>query len=76
MNTLLRWMVVLVVLSGGVAHAQNIAGNWQGTLQAGKIDTLGLTFEGTLSGDGNTVAGTFTQSKVARSSRSTPHSRT
>ena len=32
MKTLIRTMLVLVTLLGGVAHAQNIAGNWQGTV--------------------------------------------
>ena len=36
MKTLLRSVVALVVLlSAGAAAAQNLAGNWQGTLQAG-----------------------------------------
>jgi uncharacterized protein (TIGR03435 family) len=36
MKTLVRWMLVLIVLTGVSAYAQNIAGNWQGRLQAGK----------------------------------------
>ena len=36
MKTLMRWIVGLVVISGGAAYAQNIAGNWQGTLRAGR----------------------------------------
>ena len=37
MRTLTRVIVVLGVLLGGTTNAQqNIAGNWQGTLQAGK----------------------------------------
>ena len=32
----MRWIVVLVTLSGGAVHAQEISGTWQGTLQAGK----------------------------------------
>jgi len=35
MRTLLRWVVALVVLSAGVANAQGLAGNWQGTLRVG-----------------------------------------
>jgi uncharacterized protein (TIGR03435 family) len=36
MKTLLRWVVATVVLlSAGVASAQNLAGSWQGTLQLG-----------------------------------------
>jgi len=105
MNKLMR-VVLIVMLSIGVVHAQqNIAGSWQGTLQAGKelrlvfviagegsglkatmhsidqgaqgipVTTISLhgttlrmsiavisgTFEGTLSADGNTISGTFTQ---------------
>jgi len=37
MKTLLRWVVaVVVLLSAGPATAQNLAGNWQGELQAGQ----------------------------------------
>ena len=36
MKTLMRWIVTLVTLSGSAAYAQNITGNWQGPLQAGK----------------------------------------
>ncbi|HZI78449.1 MAG TPA: TIGR03435 family protein [Vicinamibacterales bacterium] len=106
MKTLLRWVVALVVLSAGAAHAQSLTGNWQGTLEAGgrslrivfvisaadggglravmhSIDQggqgiqatvaaqgsvvrlgvagIGVTFEGSLSADGNSIAGTFTQ---------------
>jgi uncharacterized protein (TIGR03435 family) len=32
----MRWIVALVVMSGGPAYAQNIGGSWQGTLQAGR----------------------------------------
>jgi len=36
MKTLMRCVVALaVLLSAGVATAQSLAGNWQGTLQAG-----------------------------------------
>ena len=106
MKPVLRWLVVIAVLAGTAVQAQNLAGNWQGTLQAGKelrlvlvissvnpggpsavmhlidqsgqgipassftvrgstvlmtVDPLGLKFEGTLSADGNTMTGTFTQ---------------
>jgi uncharacterized protein (TIGR03435 family) len=106
MKTVMRWIVALVMLSASAAHAQGIAGNWQGTLQAGKeirlvivisgadpsglravmhlidqggtaipansltlqgstmrmaVDTLGLTYEGTVNADRTTIAGTFTQ---------------
>jgi len=106
MKTLMRWIVAFVVMSGGAAYAQNIAGNWQGTLQAGRelrivivignadggglkaalysIDqgaqgisanaitlqgetvrmsyaAMGGTFEGKLSANGASIAGTWTQ---------------
>lgn len=107
MKTLLRWVVaVVMLLSAGPAYAQSLAGNWQGTLQAGarslriifvvsaadggglravmySIDQGGqgvpatvtvqgnavrmnaaginVTFEGTLSADGNSLAGNFIQ---------------
>jgi uncharacterized protein (TIGR03435 family) len=106
MHTLLRVCVVVGVLAGGVAHAQSVAGTWQGTLNVGKelrivmtianaaggglsgvmysidqggqglsansvtlqgtalklaIDTIGMTYEGQLSADGNSIVGTFTQ---------------
>jgi uncharacterized protein (TIGR03435 family) len=105
MKTLSRSIAVLVVLSAIVlAQAPNLAGQWQGTLQAGKdlrivvvvtnadglrgtmysIDQtpqgipasaltlqgttvrmsftgIGVTFEGNLSTDGNSISGTFTQ---------------
>lgn len=107
MKTVIRCLVAaLVMLWSGSAHAQSLAGNWQGTLQAGKelrivivisgadgaglkavlysIDQsgqgvpassvtlqgsalrmmftgIGVTFDGSMGADGNTVAGTFTQ---------------
>ena len=106
MNILLRCFVLVATLSGGVAHAQSIAGTWQGTLNVGKelrivmvianaaggglsgmmhsidqggqgiaaspvslqgttlrlaIAPIGVTYEGQLSADGNTIEGTFTQ---------------
>jgi len=107
MKTLFRCVVALVVLfSAGAAAAQNLAGNWQGTLQAGprslriifavtaadggalrgvmySIDQGGqgipatvtaqgsavrmvaaganITFEGSMSADGNSITGNFTQ---------------
>ena len=99
-------VVLIVMLSLGVVHAQqNIAGNWQGTLQAGKelrivfviaaegsglratmhsidqggqgipvnaislqgstlrmsVSVIGGNFEGTLSPDGQSIAGNWTQ---------------
>lgn len=36
MKAVMRWVVILLALCGGVAHAQSVAGNWQGTLNAGK----------------------------------------
>jgi len=108
MKVIMRAALALALLMEGVAHGQSIAGNWQGTLQAGpqslrlvfvvsSADTGGLkatmysidqtpqgipvssitqlgttvrmtisginvTFDGTLSADGNTITGTFTQS--------------
>jgi uncharacterized protein (TIGR03435 family) len=106
MNTLLRWIVALVLLSGVAADAQTIAGNWQGALQVGKelrlvlvisnadngglrgmlhsidqggqgilansvvlqgntlrvsIEVMSVIYEGTLSANGTTIVGTFTQ---------------
>ena len=106
MRSLTRVIVVLGVLLGGGTHAQqNIAGNWQGTLQAGKelrivfviagegsglkatmhsidqggqgipvntislqgstlrmsVSVIGGNFEGTLSPDGQSIAGNWTQ---------------
>ena len=107
MKTLLRWVVALgLLLTAGAASAQNLTGNWQGTLQAGarslrilfvvsaadggalrgvmySIDQGGqgapatvtaqgsavrmvvaganITFEGSLSADGNSINGNFTQ---------------
>jgi uncharacterized protein (TIGR03435 family) len=107
MKTLLRWIVAVVMLLPPIAaYAQGLAGNWQGTLQAGarslrvvfvvtpgdggalravmySIDQSGqgvpatitlqgnavrmnaaginVNFEGTLSADGNSIAGNFIQ---------------
>lgn len=105
MKTLTRSIAALLVLSASLlAQAQNMAGQWQGVLQAGKdlrivvvitsadglkatmysIDQtpqgipanaiavqgttlrmsfggIGVRFEGTVSADGNSVTGTFTQ---------------
>src|SRR5204862_6697597 len=35
MRKLMLWTVAVVALSAGVAQAQELTGNWQGTLQAG-----------------------------------------
>jgi uncharacterized protein (TIGR03435 family) len=106
MKSLMRWIVVLGTLSGSAAHAQNVTGAWQGTLNAGKelrlvltisnaaqggltgmmysidqggqglaassltlqgttvrmsVAGIGGTFEGQLSPDGSSIAGTWTQ---------------
>jgi uncharacterized protein (TIGR03435 family) len=106
MKTLLRWVLALVVLSAGAAHAQSLTGNWQGTLQAGGrslrlvftvanadggglrgvmysidqggqgipatitaqgtavrmvVSGINATFEGSVSADGNSISGSFTQ---------------
>jgi hypothetical protein len=42
-DKLMRTVVVVLMLSVGVIHAQNMAGNWQGTLQ----EQLGLKLEST-----------------------------
>jgi uncharacterized protein (TIGR03435 family) len=99
------WMMALAALQGSALQAQNITGNWQGTLQAGPqkvrilfkialendklkatlytvdrpsapiattitrdgstvkmtIPALNGNYEGKLSGDGNSIAGTWTQ---------------
>ena len=105
MTRLMRWTVLFLMMSGGAAYAQNLAGTWQGTLNAGKdlrlvfriasggtgltammysidqgagglaassvalqgrtlritITGIDATFEGTVSQDDNSIAGTFTQ---------------
>jgi uncharacterized protein (TIGR03435 family) len=105
MKKLMLWMMALAALLGSALQAQNLAGNWQGTLQAGpqkvrivfKIalendkltatlntvdqpsppiaatitrdgSTVKMTipaangkYEGKLSADGNSIAGTWTQ---------------
>jgi uncharacterized protein (TIGR03435 family) len=105
MKKLMLWMMVLAALPGGALQAQNITGNWQGTLQAGSqklrivftvalendklkatlhivdqpsapiattitrdgstikmtIPALNGNYEGKLSADGNSIAGTWTQ---------------
>src|SRR5215813_11334801 len=101
----LLWIMALAALPGGAFQSQNVAGDWQGTLQIGQqkvrivfkitlendklnavlrtVDQAGppiastITrdgstvrirvpaqngiFEGKLSGDGNSIAGSFTQ---------------
>ena len=108
MKTWMRWaLVVGFVLCASTVQAQNLAGNWQGTLAAGPqqlrivfvlttnaasggytatmysidqaaggvaanvtvqggtlrlaVATIGVTFEGKLSADGNSIVGTFAQ---------------
>ena len=36
MKKLILWMVALVALAGGVLHAQDVTGTWQGTLKVDK----------------------------------------
>jgi uncharacterized protein (TIGR03435 family) len=36
MKALIRWIFVVAMLLNGTVHAQSLAGQWQGTLQAGK----------------------------------------
>ncbi len=105
MKKLTLWMMALAALQGSALQAQNITGNWQGTLQAGPqkvrivfkialendklkatlytvdrpsppiattvtrdgstvkmtIPALSGNYEGKLSGDGNSIAGTWSQ---------------
>ncbi len=105
MKKLMLWMMALAALQGSALQAQNITGNWQGTLQVGPrkvrllfkialeddklkgtlytvdqpsppiattitrdgstvkmtIPSMAGTYEGKLSADGNSIAGTFTQ---------------
>ena len=105
MKKLMLWMLAFGALQGSVVQAQNITGNWQGTLQAGpqkvrvlfkialeddklkatlysvdrpsapiaatmtregstvKMTIPGINgnYEGKLSGDANSIAGTWTQ---------------
>ena len=105
MKKLTLWMMALAALLGSALQAQNITGNWQGTLQAGPqkvrivfkialendklkatlhtvdqpsppiattitrdgstvkmtIPSINGKYEGKLSGDGNSIAGTLTQ---------------
>jgi uncharacterized protein (TIGR03435 family) len=108
MKNLTLWITVLAAFLGSALQAQNITGNWQGTLLAGpqkirivfkiapendklkatlytvdrpsppiattiKVDGstvkmtipgLNVNYEGKLSGDGNSIAGTWTQGKA------------
>jgi uncharacterized protein (TIGR03435 family) len=105
MKKLMLWMMAVAALLGSALQAQNITGNWQGTLLAGQqkarivfkialendklqatlrtvdqpsppiattitrdgstvkmtIPSANATYEGKLSGDGNSIAGTWTQ---------------
>jgi uncharacterized protein (TIGR03435 family) len=105
MKKLTLWMMALAALQGSALQAQDITGNWQGTLQAGAqkvrivfkialendklqatayavdqasppiattitrdgstvkmtIPSVNGTYEGKLSGDGNSITGTLTQ---------------
>ncbi len=105
MKKLTLWIMALAALLGSTLEAQNITGNWQGTLQAGQqkvrivfkialendklnatlyivdrpsppiamtitqdgssvkmtIPSINGTYEGKLNGDGNSIAGTWTQ---------------
>lgn len=106
MKKLTLWIMALAALLGNALQAQNITGNWQGTLQAGQqkirllfkialendkltatlytidrpsppiattlkvdgssvkitIPGANVNYAGKLSGDGNSIAGTWTQS--------------
>jgi uncharacterized protein (TIGR03435 family) len=52
MKTPLRWVFVLAVLFGSVAHGQTITGNWQGTLQAGQEVRIVLVISNAADGGG------------------------
>ena len=54
MKTLLRCVVILAMLTGGIAHAQNVAGTWQGALNVGKELRIVITIA-TASGGGLTA---------------------
>ena len=108
MKKLTLWIIALAALPGSAFEAQNITGNWQGTLQPGQekvrivfkialendklkatlytvdrpsppiattitrdgstvkmtVPSLNGNYEGKLSGDGNSIAGTWTQGAV------------
>src|SRR5687767_15926855 len=59
MKSLLRFVFLLVLLSAVTPHAQtqNLAGQWQGTLQIGK--ELRLVFVLAPTGQGNALSGTM-----------------
>jgi uncharacterized protein (TIGR03435 family) len=105
MKKLMFWIIALAALQGSALQAQNITGNWQGTLLAGQqkvrivfkialendklkatlyavdqpsapiattitrdgstvkmtVPSLNGNYEGKLSGDGNSITGTWTQ---------------
>src|ERR1700722_4654726 len=105
MKKLTLWIMALATFQGSALQAQNITGNWQGTLQAGQqklriifkialekdslkatlysidqpsppiaatiirdgatvkvtVPSVNGNYEGKLSGDGNSIAGTWTQ---------------
>ena len=119
MKKLTLWMMALAALQGSALQAQNITGNWQGTLQAGPqkvrivfkialendklkatlytvdqpsppiattitrdgstvkmtIPAINGNYEGKLSADGNSIAGTLTQGAPLASEPGTRHSR-
>jgi bla regulator protein blaR1 len=118
MKKLTLWIMALAAFQGSALRAQNITGNWQGTLQAGQqkvrivfkialeneklkatlytvdrpsppiattitqdgskvkmtIPAANGAYEGKLSGDGNSIAGTWTQGAplVLNLARATP----
>ena len=106
MKWIATWTIVIGFLAGAVLHAQEVAGDWQGTLHMGSgirvilrisktdagvlaanlysidgdphripvtsitvrdgvlkfsVDSLNASYEGKLSADGSSIAGTFTQ---------------
>lgn len=118
MKRLTLWIMALVALQGSALQAQNITGNWQGTVQAGPekvrivfkialendklkatlysvdrpsppiattitqdgsaikmtVPSLNGNYAGKLSGDGNSIVGTWTQSapQALNLARATP----
>src|SRR5688500_9035943 len=50
MSRSLRSIVLVCMLSGGVVHAQNITGVWQGTLNAGRELRIVFTISGAAGG--------------------------
>jgi pimeloyl-ACP methyl ester carboxylesterase len=56
MKKLMQWIIVLATLSGAALRAQDIAGDWQGTLQVGKGLRIVLKISKTDSGGWSAMA--------------------